>query len=136
MLPVIGRSLLESLTFLASSARLLADRCVDGITADEERCLDLAQGSPAIVTPLNRYIGYEAAAAVAKESIAQRRAIREVVLSRGHVASGELSEAQLDEALDLLADGATAPLRIRRRRTGPGTTATRTPLGGVRVAVV
>jgi fumarate hydratase class II len=103
MLPVIGRCLLESLTFLASSARLLADRCVDGITADEERCLDLAQGSPAIVTPLNRYIGYEAAAAVAKESIAQRRAIREVVLSRGHVESGELSEAQLDEALDLLA---------------------------------
>jgi fumarate hydratase, class II len=103
MLPVIGRCLLESLTFLASSARLLADRCIDGITADEERCLDLAQGSPAIVTPLNRYIGYEAAAAVAKESIAQRRAIREVVLSRGHVDSGELSEAQLDEALDLLA---------------------------------
>jgi fumarate hydratase, class II len=103
MLPVIGRCLLESLTFLAASARLLADRCIDGITADEERCLDLAQGSPAIVTPLNRYIGYEAAAAVAKESIAQRRAIREVVLSRGHVDSGELSEAQLDEALDLLA---------------------------------
>jgi fumarate hydratase, class II len=103
MLPVIGRCLLESLTFLASAARLLADRCIDGITADEERCLDLAQGSPAIVTPLNRYLGYEAAAAVAKESIAQRRAIRDVVVSRGHVAAGDLTEAQLDEALDLLA---------------------------------
>ena len=100
---MIGRCLLESLTFLASSARLLADRCVDGITADRERCLDLAAGSPAIVTPLNRYLGYEAAAAVAKESIAQRRSIREVVLSRGHVDAGDLTEAELDEALDLLA---------------------------------
>ncbi|HEX8971199.1 class II fumarate hydratase [Oryzihumus sp.] len=103
MLPVIGRNLLESLTFLAHAARLLADRCVDGITADEQRCLDLAQGSPAIVTPLNRYIGYEAAAAVAKQALAERRSIRDVVIDRGHVAGGELSEDQLDAALDVLA---------------------------------
>lgn len=103
MLPVIGRNLLESVTFLAHAARLLADRCVDGITADEERCLDLAQGSPAIVTPLNRYIGYEAAAAVAKQALAERRSIRDVVLDRGHVANGELTEDQLDAALDVLA---------------------------------
>ena len=103
MLPVIGRNLLESLTFLAHAARLLADRCIDGITADEQRCLDLAQGSPAIVTPLNRYIGYEAAAAVAKQALAERRSIRDVVLDRGHVANGELTEDQLDAALDVLA---------------------------------
>jgi len=103
MLPVIGRNLLESLTFLAHAARLLADRCVDGITADEQRCLDLAQGSPAIVTPLNRYIGYEAAAAVAKQALAERRSIRDVVIDRGHVANGELTEDQLDAALDVLA---------------------------------
>ena len=103
MLPVIGRNLLESLTFLAHAARLLADRCVDGITADEQRCLDLAQGSPAIVTPLNRFIGYEAAAAVAKQALKEQRSIRDVVVERGHVASGELTEAQLDEALDVLA---------------------------------
>ncbi|HET7661022.1 MAG TPA: class II fumarate hydratase [Oryzihumus sp.] len=103
MLPVIGRNLLESLTFLAHAARLLADRCIDGITADEQRCLDLAQGSPAIVTPLNRYIGYEAAAAVAKQALAERRPIRDVVLDRGHVANGELTEEQLDAALDVLA---------------------------------
>ncbi|MGN6636101.1 MAG: class II fumarate hydratase [Oryzihumus sp.] len=103
MLPVIGRNLLESLTFLAHAARLLADRCVDGITADEQRCLDLAQGSPAIVTPLNRYIGYEAAAAVAKQALAERRSIRDVVIDRGHVANGELTEEQLDAALDVLA---------------------------------
>ena len=102
MLPVIGRNLLESLTFLAQGSRLLADRCVDGITADEQRCLDLAQGSPAIVTPLNRYIGYEAAAVVVKQSLLERRSIRDVVIARGHIDAGDLTEAQLDEALDVL----------------------------------
>jgi len=102
MLPVIGRNLLESLTFLAHASRLLADRCVDGITADEERCLDLAQGSPAIVTPLNLYLGYEAAAAVVKQSLLERRSIRDVVIARGHINAGDLTEAQLDAALDVL----------------------------------
>ena len=102
MLPVIGRNLLESLMFLARAARLLADRCIDGITADEQRCLDLAESSPAIVTPLNRYLGYEGAAAVVKQSLLERRSIRDVVIARGHIAAGDLTEAQLDEALDVL----------------------------------
>jgi len=102
MLPVIGRNLLESLTFLAQVCRLLADRCVDGITADEQRCLDLAQSSSAVVTPLNRYLGYEAAAAVVKQSLRERRSIRDVVVARGHIDAGDLTEAQLDEALDVL----------------------------------
>jgi len=101
MLPVIGRNLLESLTLLARASRLLADRCVDGIIADEERCLDLAQGSPAIVTPLNRYLGYEAAAAVVKQSLREHRSIRDIVIARGHIDAGDLTEAQLDEALDV-----------------------------------
>ncbi len=101
MLPVIGRNLLESLTLLARASRLLADRCVDGITADEERCLDLAQGSPAIVTPLNRYLGYEAAAAVVKQSLREHRSIRDIVIARGHIDAGDLTEAQLDKALDV-----------------------------------
>jgi fumarate hydratase class II len=54
------------------------------------------------VTPLNRFIGYEAAAAVVKQSVRERRPIRDVVVDRGHVASGELTEQQLDEALDVL----------------------------------
>ncbi len=102
MLPVIGRNLLESLLFLARASRLLADRCVDGITADEQRCLDLAQSSPAIVTPLNRYLGYEGAAAVVKQSLQERRSIRDVVIARGHIEAGHLTEAELDEALDVL----------------------------------
>jgi fumarate hydratase class II len=103
MLPVMARNILESATLLAAAARLLADRCVSGIEADAERSRELAEGSPSIVTPLNRFIGYEAAAAVAKQSIKERRPIRDVVIERGHVASGELTEQQLDEALDVLA---------------------------------
>ena len=103
MLPVMARNVLESAHLLASTSRLLADRCVDGIEADRDRARELAEGSPSIVTPLNRYIGYEAAAAVAKQSIKERRPIRDVVLERGHVERGELTEAQLDEALDVLA---------------------------------
>ena len=103
MLPVMARNILESAALLAATSRLLADRCVAGIEADVERARDLAEGSPSIVTPLNRYIGYEAAAAVAKQSIKERRSIRDVVIERGHVASGELTEQQLDEALDVLA---------------------------------
>jgi fumarate hydratase class II len=103
MLPVLARNVIESASLLASSSRLLADRCVDGIQADPDRCLSLAQGSPAIVTPLNRYIGYEAAAAVVKQSLREQRSIRDVVIDRGHVASGEITEDQLDAALDVLA---------------------------------
>ena len=102
MLPVIGRDLLESLTFLANASRLLADRCVDGITADEQRCRDLAEGSPAIATALNRYLGYEEVAAIVKAALAQRRSIREIVIARGHIDAGRLTEAQLDAALDVL----------------------------------
>jgi fumarate hydratase class II len=102
MLPVIGRNLLESLVFLTQAARLLADRCIDGITADEQRCLELAQSSPAIVTALNRYLGYDGAAAVVKQSVLERRSIRDIVIARGHIEAGDLTEAQLDEALDVL----------------------------------
>jgi fumarate hydratase class II len=102
MLPVMARDVLESAQLLSATTRLLADRTIDGITADRERAQELAEGSPSIVTPLNKYIGYEAAAAVAKQSIKERRPIRDVVIERGHVANGELTEAQLDEALDVL----------------------------------
>ncbi|HMA46247.1 MAG TPA: class II fumarate hydratase [Frankiaceae bacterium] len=103
MLPVIARNLLESIRLLASVSRLLADRCVDGITADVERCRRYAESSPSVVTPLNRYLGYEEAAKVAKQALAEEKTIREVVIERGYVRDGALTEAQLDEALDVLA---------------------------------
>jgi fumarate hydratase class II len=102
MLPVIGRNLLESLRLLTSVSRLLADRCVAGITADAERCRRYAESSPSIVTALNRYLGYDEAAAIAKQAVAEGRTIREVVLARGHVERGALSLQELDAALDVL----------------------------------
>ncbi|MDX6763074.1 class II fumarate hydratase [Streptomyces sp. F8] len=102
MLPVMARNLLESIRLLAGASRLLADRTVDGITADEARAREYAESSPSVVTPLNRYIGYEEAAKVAKRSLAERRTIREVVLESGYVERGDLTLEQLDEALDVL----------------------------------
>lgn len=102
MLPMLARNVLESITLLANVSRLFADRCVDGIEADVARMREYAESSPSIVTPLNRYIGYEEAAKVAKQALSERRTIREVVLERGYVADGKLTVEQLDEALDVL----------------------------------
>jgi len=102
MLPMLARNVLESTRLLANVSRLFADRCIDGITADVARCREYAESSPSVVTPLNRYIGYEAAAKVAKQALAQRKTIRQVVLEQGYVERGDLTEAQLDEALDVL----------------------------------
>jgi fumarate hydratase class II len=102
MMPMLARNLLESMRLLANSTRLLADRCVAGIAANRERALEYAQSSASIVTPLARVLGYEEAAKIAKQSLAERRTIRQVVLDRGHVDSGALTEVQLDELLDVL----------------------------------
>jgi fumarate hydratase class II len=102
MMPVIARNVLESIRLLTNISRLFADRCVAGITANEDRCREYAESSPSVVTPLNRYIGYEEAAKVAKQSLAERKTIRQVVIERGYVDQGKLTEAQLDEALDVL----------------------------------
>ena len=102
MLPMLARNLLEAIRLLANGSRLLADRCIDGIEADVERNREYAKSSPSIVTPLNRYIGYENAAAVAKKVLAERKTIRDVVIEEGYVKRGDLTEEQLDEALDVL----------------------------------
>ncbi len=101
-LPVIARNVLESARLLAAVSRLLADKVFAGLTVNVETARAYAEGSPSIVTPLNAYLGYEEAAAVAKQALAELRPIREVVLERGHVAGGALTEEQLDEALDVL----------------------------------
>ncbi|MDQ3691198.1 MAG: class II fumarate hydratase [Chloroflexota bacterium] len=101
MLPMLGRNILESIRLLANVIRLLADRCVDGITANVDQMREYAESSPAIVTPLNRHLGYEESASIAKQALAERRTIREVVMARGHVAAGRLTEDELDEALDV-----------------------------------
>ncbi|WP_042368651.1 class II fumarate hydratase [Streptacidiphilus neutrinimicus] len=102
MMPVLARNVLESVRLLANVARLLADRTVDGVTANVERLREYAESSPSVVTPLNRYLGYEEAAKIAKQALAERKTIRQVVLDRGHVAAGRITEEQLDQALDVL----------------------------------
>jgi fumarate hydratase class II len=103
MMPVIARNLLLSARLLASVVPLLADRCVAGIVPFAERMRRLAESSPVIVTALNRFIGYEAAAQVAHEALETGETIRSIVLARGYVSRGEITEAQLDAALDVLA---------------------------------
>ena len=102
MLPVMARNLLESIRLLANVSRLLADRCVIGLVANADVCRDYAESSPSIATPLNRYLGYDEAAAIAKQALAEGKTIRQVVVERGHVHSGRISETDLDKALDVL----------------------------------
>jgi fumarate hydratase class II len=102
MLPVIARNLLESVRLLTNVSRILADRCVAGLTANEEVCREYAESSPSIVTPLNRHLGYDEAASIAKQALREGKTIRQVVIERGHVASGKISEQDLVTALDVL----------------------------------
>ncbi|WP_326856136.1 class II fumarate hydratase [Actinocrinis sp.] len=101
-LPVLARNLLESIRLLANASRLLAERCVSGIEANVQRLREYAQSSPAIVTPLNRVVGYEEAAKIAKQALSEGTTIRQAVIDRGHVAAGTVTEEQLDRLLDVL----------------------------------
>ena len=101
-IPVMGNSLLESIRLLANASRALADKTIEGLEANKDRALALAESSPAIVTPLNKVIGYEAAAKIAKHSVEKSITIREAVIDLGFVERGEISEADLDKALNVL----------------------------------
>ena len=101
-IPVMAANLLESIRLLANTARVMADKMIDGIEANVERCSFLAGASPSIVTPLNKVIGYEAAAKIAKHSVAQKMTVREAVIDLGYVERGEVTEEQLDAALDTM----------------------------------
>jgi fumarate hydratase, class II len=102
MFPVIGRNVLESINLLSNVVRVLVDKCIVGIVANVEKCRAYAESSPSIVTPLNKYIGYEEAARIAKQALKENKTIKTVVLERGHVANGTLTAEQLDAALDVL----------------------------------
>ena len=102
MIPVMGTALLESIRLLANAMRVLADKTVRGLEANLDRAAELAGMSPSTVTPLNRLIGYEAAAKIAKHSVAKGITVRDAVVDLGYVERGEVSEVDLDKALDLL----------------------------------
>ncbi|MFX1758197.1 class II fumarate hydratase [Rhodococcus sp. As11] len=101
-IPVMARNVLESIRLLANVSRLFADRCITGLVANVEHLRTLAESSPSIVTPLNSAIGYEEAAAVAKEALKEKKTIRQAVVDRGLVGD-RLSEEELDRRLDVLA---------------------------------
>jgi hypothetical protein len=109
---------------LAAAVPLLADRCVSGITAHAGHMRRLAESSPVIVTALNRYLGYEAAARVAHEALETGQTIRSVVISRGHLDRGDITIEQLDAALDVLAmTGNQRGKHQRRPEASAGNTA-------------
>jgi fumarate hydratase, class II len=95
--PMIARNLFESIQILGAASRLLAERCVDGLEANEETLRRHAESTPAIATALNPHIGYDRATEIVKEAVASRRTIREVALEKG------VDEETLDRALDLRA---------------------------------
>ncbi|MGY3554298.1 class II fumarate hydratase [Williamsia sp. R60] len=100
-IPMMARNVLESVKLLANVSRLFADRCIIGLEANEERLKTLAESSPSIVTPLNSAIGYEEAAAVAKQALKEKKTIRQTVIDRGLIGD-KLSEEELDKRLDVL----------------------------------
>ena len=101
-IPVMGNALLESIRLLSNSLVLLADKTIDGLEANVERSRALAESSPSIVTPLNKYIGYESAAKIAKHAVAKGVTIREATIELGYVDGEKLTMEQLDKALDVL----------------------------------
>ncbi|MEX5299312.1 class II fumarate hydratase [Kocuria sp. CPCC 205292] len=100
-IPVMASALLESIRLLANSSRVMAEKMIDGLEANTERCRFLAEASPSIVTPLNKAIGYEAAAKIAKHAVANKMTVREATIALGYVEDGRLTEEQLDRALDV-----------------------------------
>ncbi|MDN5604881.1 MAG: class II fumarate hydratase [Kocuria sp.] len=100
-IPVMAANLLESIRLLSNSTQVMAEKMIDGLEANEERARFLAEASPSTVTPMNKLIGYEAAAKIAKHAVAHKTTVRDAVVELGYVERGEVTEEQLDEALDV-----------------------------------
>src|SRR5207237_2305734 len=98
MMPVMAHHLLESIRILRNACDVFAEKCVAGITANEERCQELVELSMAMVTSLAPKIGYDRAAEIAKESAATGRTVREICRQKKI-----LSEAELNRELDSIA---------------------------------
>src|SRR6201999_2033396 len=111
-IPMMASNVLESFTLLSNVSKLFAERCIDGLVANEEHLRELAESSPSIVTPLNSAIGYEEAAKVAKEALKERKTIRQTVIDRGLIGD-KLSEEELDRRLDVLAMAKVKEERLR-----------------------
>lgn len=98
MMPVMAHNLLESVRLLANACNVFRERCVAGITANKERCNELIERSMSMVTSLAPIIGYDQAAAIAKESESTGKTVREICVEKQ-----VLPEAELQQALDPVA---------------------------------
>ena len=94
-IPLIARNLLQSLELLSNSSVLLAEKCVDGIEANLEGCERSAEGTLAVATALNPFIGYDKAAEIVKAASASGGTLRDTAREHG------VDEETLDKALDL-----------------------------------
>jgi fumarate hydratase, class II len=93
-IPLLARNLLDSIKLLSSASRLLAEKCVDGIEANRERCESYAELTLSAATALNPFIGYDKASEIVKDASKTGRSLREVAREHG------VSDEVLDEALD------------------------------------
>ncbi|MBI5048581.1 MAG: aspartate ammonia-lyase [Deltaproteobacteria bacterium] len=107
MMPVINHNMLQSLEILKNSVKAFTDRCVKGIKANKTRCREMAEKSVGIATVLNPFVGYQAAASVAKEAVAGGKTIKEIVLR-----NGILSKKEIEKILDTMA--MTRPRVVRK----------------------
>jgi fumarate hydratase, class II len=94
---MMARNVFDSVRLLTSAARLLAEKCVDGIAPNKENLRRHAESTPAIATALNPFIGYDLGTEIVNEAVKSSRTIREVALEKG------VDEETLDKALDLQA---------------------------------
>jgi fumarate hydratase class II len=95
MMPVMAYNLLQSIELLSRAARVFADQCVAGITANKDRCESLVEQSLAMCTSLAPIIGYDQAAEIAKKSLQTGKTVRQVAIE-----SNLMDRAALDRALD------------------------------------
>ncbi len=96
MMPLINYNVLESMKILKNGLKIFAERCIDGITADEERCRDYMEKTVGLATFLNTRIGYSAAAEVSKEAVRRGLTVREVILEKEI-----LTKEELDRLFDM-----------------------------------
>ena len=92
MMPVMQYKLLDSISILTNALKVFTDKCIKGITANEDRCYQYATDSMSIATALNPYIGYSKAADIAKESLLTGKSIKEVILEKKLISEKKLNE--------------------------------------------
>ena len=101
-IPVMGNALLESIRLLSNSMKVMADKTIEGLEVNVDKAKALAESSPSIVTPLNKIIGYEAAAKIAKHAVANGITVKQATLDLGYVDGEKLTVELLDSLLEVL----------------------------------